>query len=191
MWGPRGKDSAHGCRCFDCSQAAVLYEKRRIAARARGDIVFVDATEARNHIEWLSTQGVGSHTVATRAGVPRSTIQRLRRGTLHRIRPATAERILAVHTLHAAPNARVPAARTVAQLDDLVNVVGLTKRAIALQLGKQSPQLQVAQRGGTVTKRNADLVDALWRRHMAPILARRETDAAERARYRARQRQGG
>ena len=186
VWGPRGQDAGNGCRCFDCSRATVLYEKRRIAARSRGEAPFVDTERARAHLNWLSTVGVGTRAVAERTGLARTTIMRILSGQVTKIRPATETKILAVHTGCAQPRARVPARRTLEQLDDLINVVGMTKRAIAAELGATSPSLQVARAGTRVTKTNADLVDALWRRRMAPVLARRENEAAERARYRAR-----
>jgi hypothetical protein len=185
VWGPRGQDAGNGCRCFDCSQAAVLYEKRRQRARSRGEAPFVDASEARAHILWLRSKGIGRRTIEAATGLSNSAVTRIANGTVTRIRPATADKILGMHLGRAAPGARIDAASTLAKIDDLVNVVGMTKRAIAAELGAQSPSLQVAKRGW-VTRANADKVDALWRERMAPNHARRHNEAAERARYRAR-----
>lgn len=185
VWGPQGQDAGNGCRCFDCARATVLYDKRRVAARRRGEAPFVDASEARAHILWLRSKGIGRRTIEAETGVSNSTVAKIAAGTVTRIRPATAAKILGMHIGRAAPGARIDAASTLAKIDDLINVVGMTKRAIAAELGAQSPSLQVAKTGW-VTRANADKVDALWRQRMAPVLARRENEAAERARYRAR-----
>ena len=183
VFGATGQDWRNGCRCFECSQAAVLYEKRRQRARRRGEPAYIDASEARAHLLWLRANGIGRRTIEAATGLSNSTIRNIANGTVTRIRPATADKILGMHTGRAAPGARIDAAATLAQLDDLVNIVGMTKGAIAAELGAQTRALQIGKRGW-VTKANADKVDALWRRKMAPIVARRENAAAKRAEYR-------
>jgi hypothetical protein len=186
VFGATGQDWHNGCRCFDCSQAAVLYEKRRQRARRRGEVAYVDASEARTHLLWLRSNGIGRRTIEAATGLSNSAIARIANGTVTRIRPATADKILGMHVGRAAPGARIDATSTLAKIDDLVNVVGMTKGAIAAALGAKTRALQVAKKGW-VTRANADKVDALWRERMAPIHARRENEAASRAHYRALQ----
>jgi hypothetical protein len=186
VWGPKGVDPEHGCRCFECSSASVLYEKRRIAARRRGEAPFVDAEPARTHIMWLSAQGVGMNSVTAASGVGRTTILQIKNRQLRKIRPATARKILRVGVDAAQPRSRIPAGPTLAQLDDLVNVLGMTKRAVAAELGRK--YLAIGRASTTVTKANADAVDALWRRKMAPRLAARQLVAHRQA---VRQAPGG
>jgi hypothetical protein len=158
--GTYAKYRVEGCRCRACSRAKTLYEKRRLRDRHRGITPFVDAGEAREHICWLSSTGVGINTVAKRSGVGVTTLRTIKSGKTTQIRPETAERVLAVHAGLAAPRALVPVDRTVSQIDDLLGL-GFTKRSVAQMLGHK--HLHVG-RGEMVTKKNADLVDALWRR---------------------------
>jgi hypothetical protein len=187
VFGESGGDTRNGCRCFECSSAAVLYEKRRIAARRRGEVPYVDAQEAREHLLWLRRNGIGRRTIQTQTGLSNSTVQKIAKGTTARIRQSTADRILGLHLGKTPGGSVVDATRTLKQIDDLVNVVGMTRTAIALELGAKTRALQIG-RNGRVTKENADKVDALWRDRMAPVLAHRQNEAERRAHYRAQQR---
>lgn len=189
VFGPRGDDWRNGCRCADCSRAAVLYEKRRQRARLRGEPAYVDAAEAREHLEWLSTQGIGRRTVSEQSGVPQSVVAKIRKGVTRKARPSTVDKILAVHAGKAKPGAYVDAARTLEQVDDLVKVCRMRRYEIG-RIVHANPDARALQlgAGGRVTKAHADTIDALWRERMAPVLARREWQARERAKYRARAR---
>lgn len=187
VFGGTGHDWHNGCRCFECTTAAVLYEKRRVAARRRGEQPFIDATEARKHLLWLRANGVGRRTIEAEAGLSNSTVSKIASGRVQRIRPATAEKILAVHLGKAAGGTHVDAARTFAQVADLIDTVGMTRAEIALALGAQTPTLQIG-RNGRVTRATADKVDALWSEHMRPVLVERENNARRKASYRAAQR---
>jgi DNA-binding Xre family transcriptional regulator len=188
VFGESGGDTRNGCRCFECSAAAVLYEKRRVAARRRGEAPFVAADEARAHLLWLRQNGIGRRTIEAQTGLSNSTVSKIAKGTVTRIRPSTAERILAVHLGKAPGGAAMDATRTLTQIDDLIRVVGMTKTEIARELGAKTRALQIAK-NGRVTKVNADKVDALWRHHMTPVLARRENDRDRRAHYRSLERE--
>jgi hypothetical protein len=187
VFGPEGDDWRKGCRCFECSQAAVLYEKRRVAARRRGEVAYVDATEARQHLTFLSANNVGRRTVSERTGLAQSTLAKILTGKVRRVRHSTADAILGVHLGMARPNASAPATRTLDQVTDLL-MSGWTKAAIAGAIGKKTPALQIAK-NGKVSARNARLVDELWRTEMAPVHASREWMRVERARYRALERE--
>jgi hypothetical protein len=115
-------------------------------------------------------------------------VSKIARGTVTKIRPATADRILAVHLGKTPPGSYVDATRTLAQIDDLVHTVGMTRSAIAQALGYRTPALQLGK-DGRVTKANADRVDALWRERMRPILVEREHVNRKQAEYRARRRE--
>lgn len=188
VFGATGNDWRNGCRCHECSAAAVLYEKRRQRARARGEVAYIDATEARRHLLFLRANGVGRRSVAASSGLSPSHVSKIARGAVTKIRPATAEAILAVHLGRTPPGSYVDATRTLAQIDDLVNVVGMTRTAIAQALGYRTHALQLGK-NGRVTKANADRVDALWREWMRPILVEREHVNRKQAEYRARRRE--
>lgn len=188
VFGPIGNDWRNGCRCFDCSAAAVLYEKRRQRARARGEQAYIDASDAREHLQFLRANGIGRRTVATTTGLSQSAVAKIASGKVCRIRHDTADKILAVHTGKARPGSYVPADRTLAQIDDLVTTLGMTRTAIAQAPGYRTRALQIGK-NGRVTKANADQIDALWRERMRPVHARRQIEAARRAEYRARHRE--
>lgn len=188
VFGATGNDWRNGCRCFDCSAAAVLYEKRRQRARARGEVAYIDATEAREHLLFLRANGLARRGVAAASGVSQSQVSKIARGAVKRIRPATADRILAVHLGKTPAGSYVDAARTLAQIDDLVHTVGMTRTAIAQALGYRTHALQIGK-DGRVTKANADRVDALWRDRMTPVLVAREHVNRKQAEYRAARRQ--
>lgn len=187
VFGATGSDWRDGCRCPDCSAAAVTYEKRRQRARARGEVAYVDATEAREHLLFLRANGIGRRGVAAASGLSPSQVSKIARGAVAKIRPATADRILAVHLGRTPAGSYVDATRTLAQIDDLVTTVGMTRTAIAQALGYRTHALQIGK-DGRVTKANADRVDALWRDRMRPILVAREHVNAKQAEYRARRR---
>lgn len=188
VWGPTGSDSANGCRCFDCCDATYRYERDRRRARERGEAPFIDATETRDHILWLRDNGIGRRSIAARTGLSTSNIARIAKGTVTRIRPTTADKILAIHLGVALGRTAVDASRTLAQVDDLVTHCGMTRSEIAAALGMRTRALQIG-RTGRVTRNNAERVEQLWRQRMAPVLARRQNEAEQRAHHRALQRQ--
>jgi hypothetical protein len=91
----------HGCRCATCTSAHTDYQNRRTRLIAYGQWQpLVDAQPVREHLERLSTAGIGSRQVSILTGVGITTIRSLRgSGTANArrsIRPETADAILAV-----------------------------------------------------------------------------------------------
>ena len=100
--GTRAKYVVEKCRCAECRRANCEYQtmrERRKAYEAWGDIepALVPADEVREHLEFLSSAGIGLRTVARRTGLSRSTLSKLRRRT-QRVRPRTADLILGLCT---------------------------------------------------------------------------------------------
>lgn len=100
--GTRAKYVVERCRCPACRQANCDYQKRRErrkAYEAWGDVepALVPADEVREHLEFLSSVGIGLRTVARRTSLSRSTLQKLKRRT-QRVRPRTANLILGLCT---------------------------------------------------------------------------------------------
>lgn len=179
-----GNDWRNGCRCYDCTSAGVLYEKLRAARKARGVEPYVDNTEAREHLLWLESRGVGLRTVSEVSGVSRSALSLIRKGTRPVSRQATIDAILAVHVGQAAPGAVVDGTHTMKLLRELF-ALGYTKGEIAVRLGASTRALQVCKRG-TIRRETADKVVALHEQLTRDRDAQRQWDAERQADYRAR-----
>jgi hypothetical protein len=187
-WGVVGDDWRNGCRCYECATAAWTYEKQRANRKARGIEPYVDNTEAREHLLWLETRGIGLRTVSEVCGVSRSALSLIRKGVRPVSRPETINAILAVHAGNAAPGAVVDGTRTMVLIDDLLSM-GHTKGALAQMLGASTKALQVCKRG-TILQRTADNVAALHEQLTRERDAQRQWDAERQADYRARKAAG-
>lgn len=90
------------CDCYVCGLAASIYRERVARAKIAGTWnPYVDAEPVRQHLHRLSAAGIGTRRAADLAGVNRSVVSRLlygkpNRAPSRRIRPAFAERLLAV-----------------------------------------------------------------------------------------------
>lgn len=132
------------CRCTECTEAHRAYDldRRRRQTYGRWDGL-VDAEPARSHVQALMAAGMGWKRVAAAAGVSLGSMTKLLYGVTHdgvlvrppakRIRPASAERILAVQ-LRLADGALVDSSSTARRLQSLV-AAGWTAKHIAAQLG--------------------------------------------------------
>lgn len=159
VWGPE-PGPGKGCRCEECRDANRAYERERARRVAPP---FVDAGRARDHVEWLRTQGVGVKAVAKAAGVSTGSLSKLvygrgDRGPTKRIRPETEAAILAVRPSDASGGARVPAERFHRDVATLLGR-GWTRSAIARAVG-QSPS-NFGRSRDLVAKATADAVHAL------------------------------
>ena len=181
-----------GCRCEPCTEANRLYIReldrhhRRVAygieepRPERG----IDATEAREHLRWLASVGVGSRVVASRAGLSRTTVTEIITGERAKCLPETAEKILAVGKYDRSAGARVDAADTWRKIDELL-ARGWTKVAIARRVS--SPNALALQiKRDEVRASTAEKVASLYAEVMAPVFARRIADAERQAELRAR-----
>lgn len=152
--GTHAKYAVDRCRCEPCRLAQREYNRNRVRQMSRPDGVwrpYVDAGPAREHIEWLRSCGVGIKTVAKLSGVPHGGLSKLMygdrargMGPSRRIRPATAERILAVMPAMATGAQKVPAGPTWRLLDELITR-GWSKSELARRLGFESPALQISR----------------------------------------------
>lgn len=188
-WGETGNDYRNGCRCFECSSAGVLYEKLRASRKARGWNPYVDTTEAREHLLWLRSQGVGRRAVAAASGVALSSVQGIASGKIQKARPETVAKLLAVHTATAKGGARIDGTRAFAQVDELTRL-GYSERNLARRLGYAGTGLQLKRASGVITRAKAERIEALYLELTAERDAQREWDAARQADYRARKETG-
>lgn len=188
MFGAVGSDTANGCRCWECAQAANVYEKRRLARKARGWEPYVDASEAAAHLRWLSANGLGQHRLAEVTGLSRSNIVKIKTGRRERIRRETEERILACHLGMAGPGAHVPNRRVHEMVAEL-KAMGYPELQLAKMLGYKSNSLQL-QKSGRVTPAKAARIEALYLELTAERDARRQWEAERQADYRQRRDEG-
>lgn len=159
----------HGCRCDSCRLANRLYAREINRHHARvsygleepRESILIDATETRDHLAWLRTQGVGRRTISKVSGVGQTTIQEIISGRRREIHPRTADRLLAVNRTAQPPKTLIPAEPTVALLDDLIGL-GFTQARIALELGNKNPALQINRK--RVTLQTARKVEEVWER---------------------------
>ncbi len=158
---------ASGCRCEPCTVANRVYarELRRHRARVSYGIEthvdpYVDADDARAHLNWLSAQGVGRRAVSEATGLSQSNIVKIRSGKRQRIRRETEASILAVGTHRRRPRSLVDLDKAQVLIDDLLTI-GYTKAAIAKALGAQTPALQLSKR--MTAERMARLVEVYTR----------------------------
>jgi len=142
-----------GCRCPECREANARY--RRLQRKMPEKIRLVDAGPAREHILWLSSQGIGEQAVADATDLDRSTVSRIRGGRLPRIRATTNVKILAVDTGARLDGSLVPK-EPIKRLVRKLRNQGYTLRFLARSLGYKSPMLQfLYQPGKLMRARNA------------------------------------
>lgn len=191
-----GKRSTYvrGCRCEPCTVANRdyaremdrHYRRRRYGIEPPRPDQYVDAAEAREHLRWLSSVGIGSRTVAARSGVSRSAVTDITNGEHSRIRVTTAAKILAVGKSDRAAVTLVDAADTWRKVDELV-AHGWTKVAIARRVyGPKA--LGLPMRRSQILARTADRVAALHASALAHVIAERQLAAERQAAYRAAKR---
>ena len=141
-----------GCRCVPCRAANSRYEVQRAALRKQGlGNGLTSAKPARDHLLMLSKMGVGRRAVSDAAGVPQSTITKIKNLRRTQIRKDTERRILSVG-ISAAKDRALIKAKPVWKLIAALLEGGFTRRSLARRLGYKS-SLQF--RKGRITVINA------------------------------------
>ena len=138
-----------GCRCEGCLVGHRIYEREaaRRRRRVRYGIEFpnqrlTDAQPIREHIQFLSSRGIGLGSIAQQVGTHRSTIQRIRRGRTTSTTTELAEKILAIPAIP-----RVPMAFTDA--DPLIHLLkklekkGVSRNDVGRTLGYRYGRLVI------------------------------------------------
>jgi len=188
--GARAKYVVEKCRCELCTQANRDYalqrdrHKRRVAfGLEEHKPAFVDATEAREHLLWLSKVGVGKRRVSQLTGISLSAIDKLRQGNRTKCRPETAAKILAVGRSRASDGAFIDAKKTWQRIEDLL-AHGWTKQAIAKAIGSKAQRPALQLQPNKVTARNARAIEQLHEREMFRIIEDRRIATERRNHYR-------
>jgi transcriptional regulator with XRE-family HTH domain len=193
--GTRAKYVVEKCRCEPCTNANRTYARQRDrqARRVRYGFdepnpAFIDATEAREHLLWLSSVGVGKRRVAELTGVSLSAIDKLRQGNRTKCRPETAAKILAVGRSRTSDGAFIDAKKTWRLIDDLLKH-GWTKQAIAKAIGSKAQRPALQLQPNKVTARNARAIEQLHETALLRVLQDRRLKAEARSYYRQRERE--
>lgn len=171
VFGP-GENDVKGqpCRCGDCkaaNRAAVTHRSRQMLYGRWQP--YVDAEPVREHLRALSECGIGWKCVVTLSGVPSGAVSKLlfggpgSRPPTRRVRPETAERILAVQPSPAAlsAGALVDVTATRRRARALV-AAGYPLSAVARRLGKTVQNFSTALDRPQVTAATARAVQALY-----------------------------
>ncbi len=127
-----------GCKCEACMAANCRYAKLQRYRSDAGIVTLVDAGPVKAHVAMLRAAGIGRRTIAMRAGVSQTVIDRLvginKDKPSNRVRPETARRILAVRTVDVAPGSIVDTTGTTRRLRCLV-AIGWTQTELARRIG--------------------------------------------------------
>lgn len=152
--GTHAKYAVDRCRCDPCRLAQREYNRMRLRAIARPDEAwcpYVDAGPAREHIEWLRSCGIGLKSLTLLSGVSHGTLSKLmygdglrNMGPSRRVRPATAEKIMATMPAMATGAQKIPAGPTWRLLDELIGR-GWAKSELSRRLGHRGPGLQISR----------------------------------------------
>lgn len=159
------------CRCRPCARANADYERHRIRQKAYGRWDgLVDAQPARDHIKELTDAGMGLKQITKASGISGGMLTKLiygtprpdgtRRPPAARIKPSTAERILAV-TLDLAGGALVPSAGARRRLQALA-CNGWSIGALATRVGVDRQRLDHAMNGTRIQHDTHQVVTGLY-----------------------------
>jgi hypothetical protein len=141
--GTRAKYVVDKCRCQPCRDVNVAIEAARRRAIAYGTWApYVDAEPARRHVRELMAAGIGWKRVARLSGLSTGVVWKLLYGDPQRnmapskrCRPATAEKLLAVHASpeNLAGGQKIPAEMTWRRIHSLI-ALGYPRRWIAAHI---------------------------------------------------------
>jgi len=115
--------------------------REKLIARA-----LVHAARARDHLIWLSKQGVGRRAVHAACDVSDSILQKIRSGEHTKLTPETEARILEVTPEAISDHAIVSARETLRAIGEM-RLHGLTLKEIAERLGYKTNAPQFSRRG--------------------------------------------
>lgn len=167
----------HKCRCDECREAGNARERRRAKARAYGrDYTgLVDSSEAREHVLWLMSQGMGWKRLAEVSGVGKTAVASLiygrkgansdpRKGELVKRIPRTkADALLAVQpTLeNLSDGALIDSRGTRRRIQALV-AMGWSLSKIAVLAGIEPTNMSIVLNGTQCTAKRARIIAAIY-----------------------------
>jgi len=156
-----------GCKCAPCKAANTRYAKLAKYRSDQGISTLLDAAPVKRHLRRLRAAGVGKRTIAARAGVSQTVVDRLlglnSDRPAKRVRPDIAAKILAVTVNDRADGSLIDGTGTRRRLQALV-ALGYTQTDLAQRIGWSVANLNVITLGRhpSVTCATANLVDDLY-----------------------------
>ena len=161
--GTRASYTNNGCRCEACTAANREYARAYYRAARRGDNPgrLVPAAPVREHLLYLSANGVGKRRVAALSGVAASVVDMIRRGERRHVRWSTSESILGVTVGDGCLGQLIDREEAEAIVERMLRR-DWTRRMIAARLGSRArtPSLQIA-RSAKVTRRTLRKLEVL------------------------------
>lgn len=158
------------CGCTRCRAANRAAEEHRTAAIAVGRwSPYADAQPVREHLERLRQEGLGVERIARLSNVSRGTVRRLLSypsepgARPHRIRAATAQRLLALPVTAevGSPRRVVDVSATRARIDALT-AAGHSLTELARAIGKHPSSLRRSLSRQSVTAQTATAVEVMY-----------------------------
>lgn len=178
------------CRCDGCTEERSKYDRWVTKQKAYGRWEpYIDAEPVRTHLQWLRDRGMGLRHLSRVVGISRSSLARILQDSggipqRRRVRPETAERILAVYpTLDDyADGVRLPADETRRMMRELKGL-GWTFRGLSEATGLSRKALWGATVQESVTARTARIIRDLHRdRPVPPQWAQAQPSAIDMSR---------
>lgn len=127
-----------GCKCADCRAANTRYAKLAKYRSDKGISTLVDAAPVKAHLAQLRAAGVGKRTIAQRAGVAQTVVNRLigidHSKPARRVHPDTAAKLLAVTAEAVADGQVIDGTGTMRRAQALV-AIGWTQADLAARIG--------------------------------------------------------
>jgi hypothetical protein len=105
-------------------------------------VKFVDATEVRQHINFLASKGIGLGAIATQVGSYRSNIQRIRSGRVQKVSVGLANKILAVPAIPRLPMA-FTTSEPIIELLAKLEKKGVSSKEVGKIMGCRHNNLQI------------------------------------------------
>ena len=151
-----------GCRCPDCTAAAVAYNCAYRRRRAAAGPVLVDAGETREHIRRLVKSGLTIRGISRIAGLGHRCVKAIYDGTSQRILPQTADAILATPLGTMIGERRVPADKA-RRLIEAMGEAGVSRTAIGRALRYSYPAGFKLARNTYISRRSFDRIATIYR----------------------------
>lgn len=166
--GPYGTFSEHGlsgysagCRCYTCGWGQSEWDRKRTLAIRRGTWKpFVPIGPVLTHLRTLTAAGMGRRRIGELSGINQRNVQRILAGGVTKLRPVTADRLLAVTV---APSGRTLIDSTGSRRRiEALCAAGWSLRAQAAEVGWLAPNYHRLRTSPTIQCSTARMVSGVY-----------------------------